>query len=543
MEVAVCCGSLDGSLPKLPVRPGAAIRVLPTVAACMEPKRSMYRCWTPDVPGVWHPQVHAPCAHNEFVGLCRRTLGPVPRIREAGLAGFRKAMCELRRVISGRVGAVDPWPIDRVVKSYQVPRLRKRYEEAARSLDADGLCGPEDARVTAFVKAEKLSQYKVSKPRMIMGRRPRYNLELASFLKPIEEALYPAFRGWGKRFFTHTRLIGKGLAMGERASLIRRKMQSRPGVVAVELDCKSFESHVCSATLAEEHRVYTDLCRDPRLRKLLSWQHTCKGEGLSGSVRFRVKGVRASGDYNTGCGNTLQMCGLVLFVAQSLGRPFDFLADGDNAVLFVQDHELDIWISALPELFLECGHEVTIGEPAREIETVVFGQAKPCRVAGGWTMVRDPFKTIAHAFSGHRHYSDMRYGVKILRAVAYCEAVVNRGVPVLQEFAHAMLRGTRGVSYPKTPDLENYEYQRIVARDDGWQQKNWDPISDDARLSFAMSWGIPLEEQIRLENYFRTVVVELPRTFDNVERSWAWMDSSAWLDEDVLGAVRVWRMH
>jgi len=503
----------------------------------------MYRCWEPDVAGTWRPQVHAPCAHNEYVGLCRRTLGPVPGITEAGKAGFRRSMCELRRVIAGRAGTVDPWPIDRVVQSYRVPRLRKRYEEAARSLQADGYCGPEDARVTAFVKAEKLSQYKVSKPRMIMGRRPRYNLELASFLKPIEEAVYPAFRGWGTRFFTHTRLIGKGLAGGERASLIRRKMLSRPGVVAVELDCKSFESHVSSFTLGEEHRVYTTLCRDPRLRRLLSWQHTCFGEGLSGSVRFRVKGVRASGDYNTGVGNTLQMCGLVLFVAQSLGRPFDFLADGDNAVLFVESTNLDDWIGKLPGLFLECGHEVTIGEPAREVETVVFGQARPCRVQGGWTMVRDPMKTMSHAFAGHQHYSEMRYGVRILRAVAYCEAVVNRGVPVLQEFAHAMLRGTRGVAFPDAPDVENFEYQRIIRRDDGWSQRNWDPISDETRLSFQLSWGIPVEEQIRLEKYFSSCRVEVPRTFEGVERSWAWMDTSAWVEEDLRGEVTYFRVH
>jgi len=216
-------------------------------------------------------------------------------------------MCELRRVIGGRVGSVEPWSFERVVATYRIARLRKRYEEAARSLRDDGLCEPKDSKIVAFVKAEKLSEFKTSKPRMIMGRRPRYNLELASFLKPIEDAIYPAFRGWGSRFFTHTRLIGKGLDLRERASLIRRKMLSVPGLVAVELDCKSFESHVSNSSLVEEHRVYTSLCRDPRLRLLLSWQHQCFGEGLSRDVRFRVKGVRASGDYNTGVGNTLQM--------------------------------------------------------------------------------------------------------------------------------------------------------------------------------------------------------------------------------------------
>jgi hypothetical protein len=87
-------------------------------------------------------------------------------------------------------------------------RLYVRYTEAYKSLMADGMCTPADAVVTAFVKGEKLANYKIYKPRVIMGRSPRYNLELSAFLRPIEHALYSSLRGWGKQFYTHTRLIG-----------------------------------------------------------------------------------------------------------------------------------------------------------------------------------------------------------------------------------------------------------------------------------------------------------------------------------------------
>lgn len=507
------------------------------MGACLTQKRHMYRCWTPPLQGVWHPHLHSPCAHNEYVGLLKRTLGPVPLASLKGLSSFGKAMRELRRVLVGRCGLVEPWPVNRVVESYVVPRLRKRYEEAAVSLSRDGLCDRRDTKISAFVKSEKLAKEKVSKPRIIMGRSPRYNLELACYLKPVEHAVYPAFRGWGARFLTHTRLIGKGLAGKERADLIRRKMLSRPGVVAVELDCKSFESHLCRTMLRSEHGVYTGLCPDPRLARLLSWQLRCKGKGAAG-VRFSVSGVRASGDFNTGLGNTLLMCGLVLGAARSLRLKFDFLADGDNAVLFVMSEDAATWALRLPGLFLEYGHEVTIGEFVGTVETVVFGQSKPCRVVDGWTMVRDPWKTMSHAFSGHQHYAEMRGGARVLRAVSYCEAVLNRGVPVLQAFAHAMLRATRGVSFPKEPDLENYEYRRVVSRDNRWEQRNWTPVSAVTRISFFLSWGVSVEEQIRIETLLDSLVVNLPSTWVGVPVSWAWMEDLDWLEDDGLGEVQ-----
>lgn len=484
------------------------------MADCGEGGRYMYRCWLPPVEGCWLPQVHKACAHNAVRGLLERTLGRHPGPTDEGLLRFRNAGRELRRVLRGRVESVVPWSHDEVVRSYKVARLRVRYEEAARSLLADGLCGPEDAKVSAFVKAEKLANYKVHKPRVIMGRTPRYNLELAAFLKPLEHEVYPAFRGWGRRFLTRTRLIGKGLNGEERACLIRRKMLSHPDVVAFEVDCKSFESHVTIDQLDVEHGIYDSLCRDPRLRKLLSYQREFAGKFRSG-VRFRVRGCRASGDFNTGLGNTLIMCCLVLSTAKLLGTRFDFLADGDNAVIFVLRKDLPLWQRELAQSFLSMGHEADIGETVSSVEEVVFGQSKPLLATAGWTMVRNPYKVMSHAFCGHQHYSEMRGGLKVLKAVALCEAHLSRGVPVLQEFAHAMLERLHSVKLPQVFEGENLEYQRAYAevRGRGYQVKR-EHIPDSTRLLFEKSWGVPVGEQLRLERAFS--VGDLPSSWAGV---------------------------
>lgn len=465
----------------------------------------MYRCYTPDVAGVWHPQVHKACAHNMASALLQRTMGPTPVATPAGRQMFLRSMRQLRRVLKGRCELVEPWGFDQVVASYKERRLRVRYQEAHDSLLRDGFCTPRDARVKAFVKGEKLANYKVYKPRAIMGRDPRYNLELASFLKPVEHVVYPAFRGWGKQFFTHTRLIGKGLNQVERAALIRRKLQSHPGVVAFEVDCKSFESHVDLAQLRAEHSVYTALCRDPRLGELLRWQQRFSGVG-TGGVKFTVEGVRASGDFNTGLGNTLIMCCLVLAAATSLGVRFDLLADGDNAVLFCLKRDLTLFRKRVPAMFLEMGHELELSETFESVEQVVFGQSKPCWVDGVWTMVRDPFKVLSHAWCGHEHFSEMRGGKRVLRAIAYCEAVLSRGVPMLQEYSHAMLRATRGMDVPLHIRFTgNPEYQRVLARGIRWESARKLTVSTQTRLSFEKSWGVSVGEQIRLERLLAAV--------------------------------------
>jgi len=482
---------------------------------CENARRRMYRCWTPNLAGVWLPQVHGPCAHNFVRGLLLRTMGPTPLATPDGLEALRGVFTELKRVVRGRVAApVEQWDFERVVASYGEKRLRVRYEEARLSLLSDGLCVRRDARVKAFVKGEKLAHYKVHKPRVIMGRSPRYNLELASYLKPVEHVLYPALRGWSRQFLSRTRLIGKGLNAEQRASLIRRKLSSSSDLVCFEVDGVSFESHFCEEVLRLEHSVYASLVRCPRLAKLLGWQVEFSGRGPEG-VRYRVKGVRASGDFNTGLGNSLVMVCLVLVLAKLVRKQFDILADGDNAIIFVRRCDLDLWRSVLPGCFLSMGFVMTVERPVSALEEVVFGQSRPCFAAGRWTMVRDPFKVLSHGACGFRHYADMRGGLRVLKSIGYCEAVLSRGVPVLQEYAHAILRRCRGVSFSKAA-LDDYEYARVLSRGIRWGDAVKETITADAREGFALSWGVPVEEQLRMERVLSRGF-DLPGSWSDVQ--------------------------
>lgn len=495
---------------------------------CELGRRRMYRVWTPRLPGVWTPQVHSSCAHNLVNGLLMRTMGQVEcTMTPEGKGMFVSAARLLRRVVGARTDSVVPWTLDEVVSSYSEARMRVRYEAARESLLQDGYCSRRDAQVKAFVKGEKLARYKIHKPRVIMGRTPRYNLELASYLKPVERELYGGVRGFGSAFFTRTRLVAKGLNPRQRAELIRRKMTSEPDIVAVEIDGVSFESHFSDEVLKQEHLFYTQACRDSRLKELLSWQLDFSGKGEG--VRFKVAGVRASGDFNTGMGNTIVMCVLMLAVQRVTRKRFDFLADGDNAVLFVKRSDLELWRGAVATECERMGFRMSLEKPVDFVEGVVFGQSKPLRVATGWTMVRDVMKVLSHGACGYQHYHDMVGGMKVLKSVGYCEAVLNRGVPVLQTYAHALMHATRETVFSKAMP-ENYEYRAILARGVKWELAARLPITSEARIGFEKSWGITVDRQLAME-------AELDRSF-KVPKSWSEYDLETTLPDgrDLYGS-------
>jgi hypothetical protein len=142
--------------------------------------------------------------------------------------------------------------------------------------------------------------------------------------------------------------------------------------------------------------------------------------------------------------------------------------------------------------------ELAVENPVTRLEHVVFGQSKPVLVGDKYRMVRDPFKVLSGAFSGHRHYKDYaRFGARILKQVALGELALARGVPVLQPyFAAAVER------LVMTPDLSHFDFlegRLLEAVQTGEYGMGVAEITSAARASFAEAWGISVEEQKVME--------------------------------------------
>lgn len=489
--------------------------------SCNPGKRRMYRCYVPGLEGVWAPAVHSNCRHNELAALGLRTMGPTPE--EKLLNGrWHQTIDDAfkKHRIRAKQFNLQPWSLDRVAQSYK-GRLGRRYAEARASLETEWL-NSDDVKLSAFLKGEKFNPLvKVSKPRMICPRSPRYNLLLASYLKPYEHAL------WNDWVVGHkceqTRVSGKGLNGFERAELIRRKMETVGDCTVFEVDGKAFEAHVTKWQLSMlEHPVYKAAYPgDQTLAHMLRVQEVLSGK-TAGGTRFARQGCRASGDFNTGLGNTLLMGTFVICAMECLDCdfPWTVLADGDNCLLFVDrlkgKRVVDEFAGVLSSI---CSHEMTVEKPVTVLEQVVFGQSKPCFTEQGYKMVRDPFKVISGAFCGYRHFHDKKFAPRLIRGIAQAELSLARGLPLLDAYFGEAERLTR--KYKEIRRLEDFLEGHLVHLPPDTGPVG---VSMAARTSFDLAWGIGPDEQVRLE---RLLVAGLRRDFNRI------LDSGHWLSNVV----------
>jgi len=489
-------------------------------AVCLDQKRSMRVACSTGLPGTWSPGVHANCTHNEIAALMKRSLCPLPKPATyevgASFRGIVKSFCCLARRYGGY-----KWTYLETAQSYHGAMGRK-YAEAEMSLRVDPLTG-KDAELKAFLKAEKCGAAKDAKPRMIFPRSPRFNLALASWLKPFEHWL------WGnltaKRLFggSNTRVVAKGLSPKRRANLIKRKFGGFERPVCFEVDGKAFEAHVSSSQVDAERSVYlAAYSQDPRLARLLSMQ-VFSGRTASG-VKFSRPGGRASGDFNTGMGNTILMLCAVVGVMLTRRVKFDILADGDNALLFCDERDLDVVLENFAEdVLADSGHELTLEKPVSVLEEIRFGRSAPVYLGPslGWTMVREPTAVISGACASHRWLSEPSFAKRWISGVARCELSLALGVPVLQ--AHFLkVLNTCGVFERELPQAALADYFVVGARLAGLEDVV--EVSREARLSFHRAFGLSPEEQVAWEN--RPIGV----SWHFEER--VWRPRSQWVEAD-----------
>jgi len=490
----------------------------------------MWVAWRTGLPGTWVPGVHANCAHNEIAALAWRSLAPLPHpasapLGEAPLAVFGK-LCKLVRAYGGQ-----RWSYLETAQSYS-GLLRRRYLEAERSLRVDGPLRSSDIYLRAFLKAEKLSSSKDPKPRMIFPRSPRYNLVLASWLKPFEHWLWGYLTG--RRLFggPNTRVVGKGLNPRRRANLIVRKLSQFPDCVCFEVDAKAFEAHVTSAQLRAEASVYLAAYQgDQALADVLRRQRFA-GVTPSG-VKFGRPGGRASGDFNTGMGNTLIMLSILVGVLKSYGCKFDLLVDGDNALVFLPGVVYRTVVQDFAQRVLDCsGHELTLEKPVTYPEAVRFGRSAPVFLGRrlGWTMVREPEAVLSGAYASHRWLREPSFGRRWVGGVAQCELSLARGVPVLQRAALGVFRQT--VSGKAVPLDALTDYFAVGA----WlaEEKDVVEVCREARVSFEKAFGWSPERQLLVEGLLDTVVVGSAREVVELPPRSRWEGADPGLYEPVI---------
>jgi hypothetical protein len=363
--------------------------------------------------------------------------------------------------------------------------------------------------LSAFLKAEKFGYGKFGKPRMIFPRSPRYNLALASYLKPFEHWLWG--RLTARRLFngSNTRVVAKGLNLTARAGLIAKKFKSLENCVVCEVDGSAFEAHVDSWQLKAEHSVYLAAHGgDADLARLLARQLVNQGV-TKGGVRFSRAGGRASGDFNTGMGNTLIMLAVVVAVLREQQVPFDVLADGDNCLIFLRGVDYTRVMGCFAQRALTVsGHEMVLERPCVRMEDIRFGQCAPVELSPGrWRLVRDWTKVVSQMTSSHANMVQPAFVGPYLRGVAQCELSIHEGVPVAQAFAARLIHVTEG---SRAVDDHFYrDYQALGVDVERRVEAVFKEPTTCARESFARAFGLDTDAQLAVERVLSGLHVDV----------------------------------
>jgi len=259
---------------------------------------------------------------------------------------------------------------------------------------------------------------------------------------------------------------------------------------------KRFDQHVHWRALQIEHAVYLRCNNDPLFRQLLSWQLKNMVSSRKG-YKYETLGRRMSGDMNTALGNCIIMISMVVGFFLDRRIKFDLLDDGDDCLVIVEETDLAVVQAEMPAHFLSCGHEVQIQGIFRSIPEVSWCQSSPISCAGGWKFVRNPSKVLSTCLTGTKWLGLGRKArLQYLAGLGTCELVLNSGVPVLQEFAKALLRNARGACPRFDRDAgEWFRYVRELRSTTAMESE----ITLDARFTFAQAFGISLDEQQWLE--------------------------------------------
>lgn len=364
-------------------------------------------------------------------------------------------------------------------------RLKKRYQRAVDDLKIRDLDWT-DSIVKAFVKREKWhpDTFAEKAPRFIMPRDPRYGVLLAKYTKPIEDKLFLLKDQYGLRYFA------KYYNARLRGECIQQKYAAVPNCGVFVIDASAFDAHVNEDQLRIEHAFYKKIFKNSRLlTKLLQWQLTNKII-TENSLRMLLKGVRMSGDMNTSLGNCLIVHLVLLALQRRNGYTFTWLDDGDDCIIFYDKRNSD-----LPEqtrnIFAEIGHILKI-EMFESLSDLVFCQQ---RLING-KLVRHWHKVISTCFVSHKHYHSEKFAFPLMRTISQAELSLNAGIPVLQPYFEAWLEKLSGYSFVDITFLDESILRRV---DKGFYGARSRPITLEARTQFEEAFGLPVNEQHRIE--------------------------------------------
>lgn len=433
--------------------------------------------------------LHEHTVEQERRTLCNRHLfeTPEPQSDSSAWKLFTKAMRGLSKIVgyAPRAGAQE------VLHSRSAMK-RRRFGGGMERYCRQGV-RRQDSFLTEMQKLEfyATDKLRTKEDRGIQFRSPTYNAALARHLHHVEKRLYSRARN-----VDGTPQIAKGRSPIERGMILAAMTKRFTNPLFILMDHSRFDAHVNAMLLKEEHKFYLRVRKyHKELQQLLKWQE--KNIGFShGGIIYRIAAKRASGDMNTGLGNSVLNLAMIRAWLEDQGiTKFSIFLDGDDSVVIVEDEYADR-VETISPFMLKMGM-VTEVEVTRELEHAEFCQSRVCWGSRGPVMVRNPFKTLDVLTKSPRMLDDVQ-AAGVLAASAMGELMQAPGVPIMAPAAAALLSFSGGKPRFTTPDA----YERFLV----YKTNAIYPLVDPAmRESFEFAWGITIPDQFAAEAYYAEI--------------------------------------
>lgn len=418
----------------------------------------------------------------------------------------RQGYTEFRRKVLSHIPTHFPvLSRTQCVAAFNGPK-RAKYENARVSLLRCGL-KRRDAILSAFCKFSKIE---VGDPaRIISPRDPRWNLELARYIKHLEGHIY---RSIHKTFAelkhadrTSHYTVMKGLDVDQTAHELRLKWDMFSDPVAVTCDVSKLDACLGLIATVYEHSFYTGVFpRDRQLRWILQVmrRHHIVARLPDGTVIVHCPGRKASGDVTTAVGDIIVVTSVWYNVFTLLNFVMELADMGDDALVFMERTDLDEFLRRVVGVFMEAGFILKIENIAHEFEEIVFCQQHPMLIGGKWRMVREPTTVVSKDTMCLLHCPNEKLYRKWLGAVAAAGMHLCDGVPVLSTFYECLRRSGR----PPSDRMFNHlmQHTHYIRRD----KRCNSTIDDAARVSFYYATGVTPDAQLAIESQLSSMLID-----------------------------------
>lgn len=456
-----------------------------------------------------HYRVHNYSLANAVRGVVERVFyvkrdGKLVRPPPGNPGIFRNRLARFKQLIIHHMGKWSPQTREEFVEGYQ-GRKATIYRNALESLKETPV-RIEDSFVVGFPKPEKTEKgvsdsgylgpgftgEDIPPARIISPRSPRFNIEVGKYIKQIEKPVYRAIA----QVFGDTTVL-KGYNALETGEILRRKWNRFRDPVAVGLDASRFDQHVRDFALQWSHSIYEAIYNNPQeLARLLAW---CINNLVfircpDGTIRYKTRGGRMSGDMDTALGNCLIMCAMVYAYATERGIDLELGNNGDDCTAIMERCDVERFIEGLEEWFLDMGFTMKVEAPVDTFEQIIFCRTQPVWNGTGWCMVRTP-STMDKDLYTILPIDSEKAMLNWFHDMGHCGGALNVGIPIAQAFYQMLVvwaEGAKGFGHHTGVETGMWQLAKGL-------KCEYRPITQESRLSYYLAFGITPDIQCALE--------------------------------------------